>query len=145
MKGEYERMMMMIAPKSCTRRQGRRVGRWRGSMEAFEERRKECWLQGNGATQPATRSIMCKMGWVRFRHERFENGGSVWAGIPVEVTQEAGVVPGRKRAVIHRNTLLVASYDTQEVGKRILSSAYRGNLFWYANRKAYCLLIENKN
>ena len=33
-------------------------------------------------------------------HERFENGGSVMGGIPVEVTQEAGVVPRCSRAAI---------------------------------------------
>ena len=34
------------------------------------------------------------------RHKRFENDAAFWAGIPVEVTQEAGVVPRYRRAKI---------------------------------------------
>jgi len=51
---------------------------------------------------------------------------AIWAGIPVEVTQETGVVPRRRRAAIGK-TILVASYDTQENGGRILLPAQRGN------------------
>ena len=38
-----------------------------------------------------------------------------WADIPVEVTQDASVVPRRRRAAIGK-LFLVASYDTQGKG-----------------------------
>ena len=43
---------------------------------------------------------MCIRGWVGIWHERFENGVAFWVGIPVKVTQEAGVVPRCRRAAI---------------------------------------------
>ena len=48
-----------------------------------------------------------------------------WAGILVEVTQDAGVVPRRTRAAIG-TPFLVASYDTQGNGGRILPPPTRG-------------------
>ena len=45
-----------------------------------------------------------------------------WAGIPVEVTHEAGVVMG----CCHGDTLSAASYDTQGNGWRIIPPANRG-------------------
>ena len=44
-----------------------------------------------------------------------------WAGIPVVVTQEAGIVPR-----CHRDILLVASYDTQGNGGYILPTPTGG-------------------
>ena len=41
-----------------------------------------------------------------------------WGGIPVEVTQQASVVP-RLQTRCHWDTLLVAYYDTQVNGGRI--------------------------
>ena len=49
-----------------------------------------------------------------------------WAGISVEVTQETVVVPRRRRGAIGK-PFLVASYDTQGNGERILPSAHKGN------------------
>ena len=49
-----------------------------------------------------------------------------WAVIPVEVTEEAGVVPRCTRVAIG-DTLLVASYDTQENSGHIVPHAHRGH------------------
>ena len=60
-----------------------------------------------------------------------------WAGIPVEDTQDAGVVP-RLLTRCHWDTLLVASYDTQENGRRILPPTHRG----YTPNHSYIQLPE---
>ena len=52
--------------------------------------------------------------------------GALWAGITVYVTQEAGLVPLCTRAAIGTPSL-IASYDTQGNGGRILSAAHRVN------------------
>ena len=50
-------------------------------------------------------------------------------GIPVEVTQEAGVVPRCRRAVIGTYPVLDTSYNTQGKGGFILSPIHRGLLY----------------
>ena len=69
-------------------------------MEDFEERN----AVYEGMVQHSQQHVApCVKGveWGLGTHiKRFENGGSVLGGIPVEVTQKAGVVPRCIRAVI---------------------------------------------
>ena len=55
-----------------------------------------------------------------------EKRANFYTGIPVEDTQDAGVVP-RLLMRCHRDTLLVASYDTQGCGRRILPPTHKGD------------------
>ena len=66
-----------------------------------------------------------------------------WAGIPVEATQETSVVP-RLQTCFHQVTLLVASYDTQGIGGRILPPTHRGNTICYIYRILRDLAIYQK-
>ena len=75
--------------------------------------------------QSVTCCIMCKRGCVGIVHERLRIVVLFWAGIKVEVIHDAGVVPRCRHAAIW-DTLLVASYDTQGNGGRILPSTHRG-------------------
>ena len=55
-------------------------------MEEFEDRRRENWLRGNVTTHSATciKGVEWRFGWIGLRMLAV-----CWAGIPVEVTQEA--------------------------------------------------------
>ena len=87
-------IIIKIAPNS----RARKGGRWRGSIEEFEGRRKKRMLTtGNGATQSVTCCTMCKTGWVVNGHERFENGGNVLGRHPVLFSLECrGYIGGRR-------------------------------------------------
>ena len=96
-------MMMMIAPLSRTRKGQKERGEVKGKyMEQFEgSRRRGIPTTGEyGAVQSATFYSMCKtIGWgMGTRGLRMV--ATFWAGISVEVTQEAGVI-----------SLSVESYD----------------------------------
>ena len=55
-------MMIMIAPNSRARKEEKRGGVVKGSMEEFEGRRRGMLIMGNGVTQSVTCCTICKSG-----------------------------------------------------------------------------------
>ena len=94
-------MMMMIAPNFRVRKGGKERGEVKGEYERiFRGGGRECWLRRNGATQSATCASCVKEVKWGFGSKGLRIVAAFWAGIPVEVTQEAGIVPSCRRAAI---------------------------------------------
>ena len=85
-------MMTMITPNSRAYKEENEKGELKGGYGGIW-RKEEGNADYGGMVRPSQQHVApyVKRGWVRIRHKLFICFATFWTGIPLEVTQEAGV------------------------------------------------------